>query len=380
MSSLDHLDGCPPDRGLVRRIVAILLANRASSAGTIVLSILVLLALLGPILAPYDPNFLPEDTPPYSFRAPLETVTVFGHRIRGEIGCTRWEMDGDHVVLHRGETYAVERVPLDELGEPARGWLRGSTRIETLRVGDRELPARRDFHLLGTDGSGRDLLSRILHGAWISLAVGFAAMAVAMTLGTVLGALAGYFGGIVDAMILRLVDIFIAFPRLVLLLLLVTAYGQVGIGVVVLVLGATGWMGVTRLVRAEFLKLRELDFTVAARALGAGTMRTIFRHLLPNALGPIVVAATLRVGDAILLEAALSFLGFGIPASTPTWGNIIHSGRSVLTEGVWWVSTLPGLLIVATVLSVNVIGETLRAQSSRTTLITATLRRNATRS
>jgi len=362
--------------GSLRRALAVLFATRSTAAASLVLSSLVLVAALGPILAPYDPTFLPEDSPPYRHRSPLETVTVFGHPVLGEIGCTRWELDGDHIVLHRGEAFVARRVPLRELGEPARGWRRGAARIEMLRVGDRDLPVRRDFHLLGTDRSGRDLLSRILHGAWISLAVGFAAMTIAVSVGTVLGALAGYFGGALDAVVLRLVDVFVAFPRLVLVLLFVTAWGpQINPAVVVLVLGATGWMSVTRLVRAECQRLRALDFTVAARALGAGSLRTIFAHVLPNATGPILVAATLRVADAILLEAALSFLGFGVPASTPTWGNIIHSGRAALMDGVWWVPTLPGLLIVATVLSVNVVGEALGAPTARTTTSTATLRR-----
>ncbi len=312
-------------------------SRRRTRIAIAVLGTIVAIAIFCPLIAPYDPTELPDDTLAHQFRAPLDEVVVFEHEQLGEKGGVSWSVEGDELVLDPARGFDAKRYPVSEIRR-TEGEIR---------------PVRTDLYLLGTDREGRDLLSRMLYGTRVSLVVGLAAMLLAVTIGTTVGALAGYFGGVVDGALMRLVDVLIAFPRLVLLLVIATLYEQGGMWTVVLVLGATGWMGVARLVRAEFLRLRELDYTWAARALGATSTRTIFRHILPNAAGPITVVATLRVADAILLEAALSFLGFGVAGPTPTWGNIIESGRSALLDGVWWVSTLPGLLIVVTVLAVN---------------------------
>ncbi len=213
-------------------------------------------------------------------------------------------------------------------------------------------------HLLGTDTLGRDVLSRIIFGARISLLVGFVAVGIATLIGVLVGALAGYYGGVLDGFLMRLVDLMLCFPTLFLILAVIAVLGP-SIWNIMVVIGVTGWMGVARLVRAEFLSLRERDFVMAARALGASDARLIWRHLLPNALTPVMVSATLGVAGAILTESALSFLGLGVQPPTPSWGNILTMGKDNL-EIAWWLSVFPGLAILVTVMSYNLLGEGIR--------------------
>lgn len=213
-------------------------------------------------------------------------------------------------------------------------------------------------HLLGTDTLGRDVLSRIIFGARISLLVGFVAVGLATLIGLFVGALAGYYGGWVDSALMRLVDLMLCFPTLFLILAVIALLGP-SIWNIMVVIGLTGWMGVARLVRAEFLSLREREFVTAARALGAGDARLILRHLLPNALTPVMVSATLGVAGAILTESALSFLGLGVQPPTPSWGNILTAGKDNI-EIAWWLSVFPGLAILVTVMSYNLLGEGIR--------------------
>ncbi|MCM2265141.1 MAG: ABC transporter permease [Desulfuromonadales bacterium] len=213
-------------------------------------------------------------------------------------------------------------------------------------------------HPLGTDDLGRDVLTRILYGARISLLVGFVAVGIATVIGIVLGAVAGYYGRWADTLLMRFVDIMLCFPTFF-LILAVIAFLDPSIWNIMIIIGLTGWMGVARLVRAEFLSLRERDFVLAARAIGAGDVRIIFRHILPNALSPVLVSATLGVAGAILTESALSFLGIGVQPPTPSWGNMLITGKQTLGTA-WWMSVFPGLAILITVLGYNLLGEGIR--------------------
>lgn len=214
-------------------------------------------------------------------------------------------------------------------------------------------------HLLGTDKYGRDVYARILYGARISLSIGFIAVAISITLGTSVGAVSGYFGGFVDGVLMRIVDTLISFPRLVLLITVIALFEQPSILIVVTVLGLTLWPSTARIVRGEVLSLREREFIEAARALGLGRARIVLRHIIPNVMGPVIVAATLGLGNIILIEAGLSFLGLSVQPPTPSWGVIINDGRQFLLQA-WWVSTFPGLAIVFTVIAFNLIGDGLR--------------------
>ncbi len=213
-------------------------------------------------------------------------------------------------------------------------------------------------HYLGTDQLGRDVLSRIIWGGRISLLVGFVAVGIATLIGVILGALAGYYGRLVDNLIMRFVDIMLCFPTFF-LILAVIAFLEPSIWNIMVVIGLTSWMGVSRLVRAEFLSLKEREFVLAARAQGAGDMRIIFRHILANAMAPVFVSAILGVGGAILTESALSFLGIGVQPPTPSWGNILTAGKDNI-EIAYWLSLYPGLAILLTVLGYNLLGEGLR--------------------
>ncbi|WP_319471294.1 ABC transporter permease [uncultured Pseudodesulfovibrio sp.] len=213
-------------------------------------------------------------------------------------------------------------------------------------------------HLMGTDALGRDVFSRILFGGRVSLWVGFVAVGIATSIGLVLGLVAGYFGRIVDEVIMRGVDVMLCFPSFF-LILAVIAFLEPSLTNIMIVIGLTGWMGVARLVRAETLTIRERDYVLAARAAGAGPGRIIFRHILPNAVAPVLVSATLGVAGAILTESALSFLGLGVQPPDASWGNMLLEGKEVLGIA-WWLSVFPGLAILFTVLGYNLLGESLR--------------------
>ena len=218
-------------------------------------------------------------------------------------------------------------------------------------------------HLLGTDQLGRDLFSRMLYGSRVSLEVGFVAVGLAVFVGVLTGCAAGYWGGWIDALIMRCADVMLCFPALFLILSAVAFLDPRVIHLIVII-GLTSWMGVARLVRAEVLSLKKREFILAAQAVGASSFRILFKHLLPHVCGPVLVSATFGVGSAILLESALSFLGIGVQPPTPSWGNILAEGKATLGVA-WWLTIIPGCAIFTVVLSCHLLGEGLRLKWRR---------------
>ena len=260
-----------------------------------------------------------------------------------------YRIDGTMVTYRQG--IRTKTIGIDELA--------GTGTITTRATGDREpdFVIARTF-IFGTDQYGRDILSRVIYGSKISLSIGFLVVLISVSLGTIIGVSSGYFGGWIDAVMMRIVDVLIAFPALFLILIIIATFGN-SIYLIVITLSFTGWMGVARIVRSQVLSLKEQEFILAAKSLGLSNMRIIFRHLAPNTLTPVIIAATLRIGSIILTEAGLSFLGLGVQPPTPSWGNIINEGRDSLLN-YWWISTFPGIAILTTVVCFNLIGDGVR--------------------
>ena len=305
--------------------------------------LVLLAALAAPLLAPYS---LSEQLDPVAARyRPPGTVLQAVHLADG-----RWRL-ADRVERIadglEGNGLVLERLGRREILPEAQ--------VLNLTAGG---VADRRVFLLGTDKFGRDLWTRMLYGARVSLAVGMLSMALALTLGVAVGSAAALGGPLADALLMRTVDAIISFPFLFLMILLSALFAP-GTGAMILILGSVTWTGICRLTRAEVRGLARREFAVAARAIGQTPIKILLRHLLPNALTPIVVRATLLIGNLILLESSLSFLGLGIQAPTPTWGNMIAEGREALSQG-WWIATFPGAALAVTVIGFNLLADGLR--------------------
>jgi ABC-type dipeptide/oligopeptide/nickel transport system permease subunit len=262
--------------------------HKMALIGLAAMTIIVLIAVFGPIILPYDPNFIPNAHKP----------------------------GGDPPVF--------------------------------------------PSHIFGTDNVGRDVFSMVVNGARVSVAIGAFSMLIAGLVGVVVGAVAGYMGGFVDNVLMRIVDVFFAIPSFFLILVAARFFGQGELLPLILIFGLLSWPFIARLVRALFLTLREADYVEAAKAVGVGDTRIAFRHILPSALGPVIVAMTLTMGGNITAEAFVSFLGFGLKETTTSWGNALANAQTVLSNGNWWWAFFPGMAIALTVLSINFIGDGLR--------------------
>ncbi|MEO6443596.1 MAG: ABC transporter permease [Gemmatimonadaceae bacterium] len=214
-------------------------------------------------------------------------------------------------------------------------------------------------HWMGTDPASRDVLSRMLHGARISLAIALLSALLASGVGLVYGGVAGYVGGVMDGIMMRTIDALLSIPRILMLITVLALWGQVDVASLVVLLGLTGWFGVSRIARAAALAASAREYVTAAHALGARRSRTFVRHVFPHLTGPVLVAATISVGQVILLEAGLSYLGYGVPQPNPTWGNIIRDGRETMSTA-WWLTFFPGIALISTALAVNTLADRLR--------------------
>lgn len=321
-------------RGYWRMVWSQFRKNKLALAGLAVIVLLCVLALAAPLLANDVPLYMVKDGKRYILPAIFTYADLeaenFYRRAR------YWEPgEGDYALM--------PPIPFSP---------------ENQFVRDRQQKPN-GTHWLGTDDRGRDVLARMLYGTRISISIGFVAVGLAVIIGIVLGALAGYYGRWVDIIVLRFIEIVLCFPSFFLILALI-AYLSPSIYNIMIVIGLTGWTGIARLVRGEFLKLRESDFATAARAAGLRDSRIMFRHLLPNALAPVLVSATFGVAGAILTESALSFLGFGVQPPTPSWGEMLKQSFGLVNSGVWWLVVFPGFAVFITVTAFNLVGDGLR--------------------
>jgi peptide/nickel transport system permease protein len=347
----------------------------------VIVALLYSTALLAPMLAPFDPN-AQQDFVATQFQPPLTTMNVlimndaesqtiplregdsfsntltnalitqnYALRFRGEterkLFVQAWRVEGEKVIVKQGANEQNMREREFDLNQFQRDPQNPAQPLATQKT-----------YIMGTDPYGRDMLSRVIYGSRISLSIGLLVVMIAITLGMVLGVVAAYYGGFIDDVIMRSVDVIRSFPSLFLILIIIALFGN-SIFLIVFTISLTGWTGVSRLVRSQVLSLKEQEFVQAARALGLSNSRIIFRHLVPNSLTPVIIAATLSIGGIILTEAALSFLGLGVQPPTASWGNIVSEGRDNLLYH-WWISTFPGLAIVLTVVSFNLVGDGVR--------------------
>lgn len=298
-------------------------------ASLVIVALLVFVALLAPVIANEKPLLMRYDGRWY--------LPIFdgGHGAAPDLDVMMEEGGGDIWMLSAPIPYSPGSYDLDSILQP---------------------PSAK--HLLGTDGDGRDFAAELVWGARVSLSVGVVAVGIAVLIGVLFGMLAGYFGGWIDVVISRLIEVMICFPTFFLILAVLAFVGP-SIYNIMVVIGITGWTGTARLVRGEVLKIRNREFVVAARVAGAGSGRVMWRHILPHALAPVLISASFGVASAILVEAALSFLGFGVPPSVPSWGSMLSDAQDYM-DVAWWLTLAPGSAIFITIMAYNLIGEALR--------------------
>lgn len=345
--------------------------QKVALVASAVIFVLYSTAFLAPFIAPFSP-YDQQDFLVTAYKPPMTRLEALVLKQPKTLEIPMQEGSGTAVALLNSLISDVQR--LKTRNHPNAVRFVDSYRVEggtlTYRQGmrtrtmpteelkDPSHPAVQRTFILGTDQYGRDILSRVVYGSRISLSIGFLVVLISVTLGTVVGVTSGYFGGWIDAVSMRLVDILIAFPALFLILIIIATFGN-SIYLIVVTLSFTGWMGVARIVRSQVLSLKEQEFILAAKSLGLSSLRIIFRHLAPNTLTPVIIAATLRIGSIILTEAGLSFLGLGVQPPVPSWGNIINEGRDSLLNH-WWISTFPGIAILVTVVCFNLVGDGVR--------------------
>ena len=326
-------DGARKSRSYWRLVAREFMRRRLSVAGLAATVVLILVAVFAPYIANDVPIVLTRKGQTYF-------PSTFDY---SQLRSTDWARYVENLPV--GEWVLMPPLPIG----PNRTNIYGRNRLAA--------PSRE--HLMGTDDLGRDVLSRMIWGARISLSVGFVAMGIAVVIGVVVGAIAGYFGGTTDILISRVIEVVMCFPTLFLLLTIIALVEKMNIYYLMLAIGLVSWTGVARLVRGELLRLREHDFAVAARALGVPPHRVIFRHILPNAIAPVLVSATFGIAAAILIESALSFLGFGVPPPTASWGSILSLARQYVYQA-WWLTAFPGAAIFFSILCYNLVGDGLR--------------------
>lgn len=317
----------------LKEIMKRLVRKRSALFGLVIISILCFVAIFAPWLAPHDENLI--------YKKANLVPPIGWQKVPGSSKAA-YQPDAPAFMLTQED---VDR----ELPEAARKEFRAP---RPALDGNYYFP-------LGTDKAGRDMLSRLIYGAQISLIVGIVAELINLLIGVLIGAAAGFYGGRIDNFLMRITDIFFAFPSLLLAIAILAAIEKPGLWNIFIALGVTGWTPIARIVRGQVLAVKENEFIQAARAQGASDFRLISTHIMPNSVAPIIVVATLGVAGNILGEAGLSFLGLGIQAPAPSWGNMLSEGRSAI-DTAWWVSLLPGLCIVFTVLGFNLLGDGLR--------------------
>ncbi len=307
--------------------------NPLALLGLALVFALFIVALAAPFIAGDVPIYMVKDGATYWFPNLFTYGTLQEQNLYGNFD--RWEPA-------EGETALWPVIPYSPLSQRPR---------ERLQRPSRD-------HLLGTDDRGRDVLSRLIWGTRISISIGFVAVGIAVVIGVILGALAGYYGGTTDIIVQRVIEVMMCFPTFFLILTLIAVLPP-SIYNIMVVIGLTGWTGIARLVRGEFLRLRDSDYAVAARASGLTDRRVMFRHILPNALAPVLVSATFGIAGAILTESGLSFLGFGVPPPTPSWGEVLKQSQRYV-DSAWWLVMYPGVAVFLTVTAFNLVGEGLR--------------------